>query len=83
MVGITDAMEKRLRERNIKSEAWIVDAFYHERLEAEEDLSRLMLMGRLKPVTHVVDGFENLPAAITDLYRVGRAGKLQVQFGSL
>ena len=82
MVGITEAMEQTIRERNLKSEAWIVDAFYHERLRAEEDLSRLMLMGRLKPVTRVIDGFENLPDAIASLYRSGRSGKLQVQFGT-
>jgi NADPH-dependent curcumin reductase CurA len=82
MVGITEAMERILRERNIKSEAWIVDAFYHERLRAEDDLSRLMLMGRLKPVTHVIDGFDHLPDAIADLYRSGRSGKLQVQFAT-
>ena len=82
MVGLTEAMEQTIRERNIKSEAWIVDAFYHERLRAEEDLSRLMLMGRLKPVTRVIDGFENLPDAIASLYRTGRSGKLQVQFGT-
>jgi NADPH-dependent curcumin reductase CurA len=82
MVGITEAMERTLRERNIKSEAWIVDAFYHERLRAEDDLSRLMLTGRLKPVTHVIDGFDHLPDAIADLYRSGRSGKLQVQFAT-
>lgn len=82
MVGITEAMEQTIRERNIKSEAWIVDAFYHERLRAEEDLSRLMLMGRLKPVTRLIDGFENLPDAIANLYRSGRSGKLQVQFAA-
>jgi NADPH-dependent curcumin reductase CurA len=82
MVGITEAMEQTIRERNIRSEAWIVDAFYHERLRTEEDLSRLMLMGRLKPITRVVDGFENLPDAVAGLYRSGRWGKLQVQFAT-
>jgi NADPH-dependent curcumin reductase CurA len=83
MLGITEPMEQILRRKNIKSEAWTVDAFYHERLKAEDDLSRLMLMGRLKPVTHVVEGLEKLPEAIANLYRSSRSGKLQVQFGSL
>jgi len=83
MVGITDEIEKILRERNIKSEAWIVDAFYHERLRAEDDLSRLMLAGRLKPISNVVAGFENLPSAIVEMYRSGHAGKQQVEFGTL
>jgi NADPH-dependent curcumin reductase CurA len=82
MVGITEAMERTLRVRNIKSEAWIVDAFYHERLGAEDDLSRLMLTGRLKPVTHVIEGLDRLPDAIADLYRFGRSGKLQVQIAT-
>ena len=59
-LGITDEIEAILAKRNIRSEAWIVDAFYHERLKAEDDLSRLMRMGSLKPVTNVVEGFENL-----------------------
>jgi NADPH-dependent curcumin reductase CurA len=83
MLGITEPMEQILRRKNIKSEAWTVDAFYHERVKAEDDLSRLMLMGRLKPVTHVVEGLEKLPEAIANLYRSSRSGKLQVQFGSL
>lgn len=83
MVGITDEIETILRERNIKSEAWIVDAFYHERHRAEDDLSRLMLAGRLKPISNMVAGFENLPNAIVGMYRTGHAGKLQVEFGTL
>lgn len=83
MVGITDEIEDILRSRNIKSEAWIVDAFYHERLAAEADMSRLLLAGKLKAVTNVVDGFDALPQAIVDMYGQSRAGKLQVQFGTL
>jgi len=78
--GISDAVETLLQQRNIKSEAWIVDSFYHERLEAEDDLSRHLLSGALKPVTHVVEGFEALPQAIVSLYATPRAGKLQVRF---
>jgi len=78
--GITEAIETRLKERNIKSEAWIVDLFYHERLKAEDDLSRLLFSGALKPVTNVVEGFENLPQAVVNLYQDGRSGKLQVRF---
>ncbi|MDB5577546.1 MAG: hypothetical protein JWR80_2722 [Bradyrhizobium sp.] len=83
MVGITESIENTMRLNNIKSEAWIVDMFYHERLKAEDDLSRLMLSGRLKPINNVVDGFENLPKAIVDLYAGGHSGKLQVQFCAL
>jgi NADPH-dependent curcumin reductase CurA len=75
MVGITGEIEEVPRQRKIKSEAWIVDAFYHEGLTAEDDLCRLILQGRLKPVTHVVEGFDKLPEAIVELYRAGRSGK--------
>jgi len=35
----------------------MVVAFYHERLKAEDDLSRLVLSGKLKAVHNVVEGF--------------------------
>lgn len=79
-MGLTEVVEARLKAANIKSQAWIVDAFYHERLKAEEDLSRLLLSGALKPVNNVAEGFESLPSAIVGLYQAGRAGKLQVRF---
>lgn len=78
--GISETVETILKQRNIKSDAWIVDAFYHERLRAEDDLSRLLLSGALKPITNVVEGFDNLPKAIVGLYSTARAGKLQVRF---
>jgi NADPH-dependent curcumin reductase CurA len=78
--GISDEVEALLKKKNIKTECWMVDAFYHERLKAEDDLSRLTLSGQLKPIHSVVEGFEKLPQAITDLYRKHRSGKLQVRF---
>jgi len=78
--GISDEVDALLKKKNIKTEFWMVDTFYHERLKAEDDLSRLVLSGKLKAVHNVVEGFENLPQAITDLYRNHRSGKLQVRF---
>ena len=78
--GISDRVEAVLEARNIKSEAWTVNDFYHDRLRAEDDLSRHLLSGALKPISTVVDGIENLPAAIVGLYTAPRAGKLQVRF---
>jgi NADPH-dependent curcumin reductase CurA len=78
--GISENVEHVLRAQNIKSEAWIVDEFYHERLKAEDDLSRHLRSGALKPISNVIDGFDNLPAAIVGLYRGARSGKLQVRF---
>jgi NADPH-dependent curcumin reductase CurA len=81
MFGLTGEIDAMMAERRIKAECWIVDAFYHERLRAEDDLSRLLLSGALKPVNTVVKGFDRLPEAIVGLYRDGaRTGKLQVQF---
>jgi len=78
--GISENVEAILKRRNIKSEAWIVDEFYHERLTAEDDLSRLLRRGALKPISNVVEGFENLPNAVVGLYTTARSGKLQVRF---
>jgi hypothetical protein len=80
MFGLSDAVEEVLKEKNIKSECWIVDEFYHERLRAEEELSRLMRKGALTHINNVVEGLENLPAAIVSLNETGRPGKLQVRF---
>jgi NADPH-dependent curcumin reductase CurA len=81
--GISDDIETRLKKQNIKSECWIVDALYHERLKAEDDLSRHLRSGALKPINNVIDGFEKLPQAIVGLYTTARSGKLQVRFEPL
>ena len=78
--GITGAVEQVLKARDIKSDAWTVDRFYHERLGAEDALSRLLEEGHLRAHNHVVRGFEQLPKAIVDLYHHPRSGKLQVSF---
>jgi len=78
--GISEEVERMLAERQIRSECWIVDSFYGERLAAEDELSRLLSSKALKPVNTVVEGFERLPQAIAGLYKTMRAGKLQVSF---
>lgn len=78
--GISENVEAVLKQKNIKAECWIVDSFYHERLKAEDDLSRHLRSGALKPINNVVDGFEKLPEAIIGLYSNSRSGKLQVRF---
>jgi NADPH-dependent curcumin reductase CurA len=82
MFGISETVEATIAAKNLRAEAWIVDAFYAERLTAEGDLAALMRAGRLKPINHVVDGFNKLPEAIVDLYRTPHAGKLQVRFAN-
>ena len=78
--GITEELEAVLKRKNVRVEAWLVDAFYHDRQRAEDDLSRLLLAGKIRPIFNVVEGFEQLPLAIVDLYRKPRQGKLQVRF---
>ena len=82
LFGITKAVIQKLARKNIKNELWMVDAFYHERTRAEDDLSRLLTMGKLKPIVNVVEGFEKLPQGISDLYRSPREGKLQIRFSA-
>jgi NADPH-dependent curcumin reductase CurA len=80
--GISDEVEIIMASRGLRAEAWIVDAFYHERLAAEDALAALMRSGKLKPVSNVVEGFEKLPEAIIELYRKPHAGKLQIRLGA-
>ncbi|MGA8272812.1 MAG: NADP-dependent oxidoreductase [Candidatus Sulfotelmatobacter sp.] len=78
--GISDKVDALIKQKNIKADAFMGHLFYHERLKAEDDLSRLMLARKLKPIYNVVEGFENLPQAIIGLYEKPRHGKLQVRF---
>jgi NADPH-dependent curcumin reductase CurA len=80
--GISDKVEAILKQKNIKADAYMGHLFYHERLKAEDDLSRLMLARKLKPIYNVVEGFENLPQAVIGLYENPRHGKLEVRFHS-
>jgi len=78
--GITQAIASDLEARNIALHAWIVDQFYDERLAAEDALDGFLRSGQLKPVNHVVEGFEKLPEAIVSLYAGKHVGKLQCRF---
>ena len=78
--GINATVEGMLRERHVHSGAWTVDSFYHDRLRAEDELSRLMRMGLIRSHSRAVRGFERLPEAIADQYRQRGTGKLQIAF---
>lgn len=78
--GISPEIESIIAARQIRAECWIVDQFYHERLEAEDALAQMMREQRLQPVSTVVAGFSQLPDAISNLYRYPRRGKLQISF---
>jgi NADPH-dependent curcumin reductase CurA len=78
--GITDELEHIVESKQLKVEAWIVSDYYYDRLQAENDLARLVDTGRITSVNTVFDGFENLPGAITSMFTGSRYGKLSVRF---
>lgn len=78
--GLTDEVESRISERHIRSHIWTVDQFYHQRLQAEDALSQLLISGQLKPHSHTVQGFDALPGAICAMYHSRKPGKLQIAF---
>jgi len=77
---VSKTIEQIIRERNIKIESWIVHVHYQDRIECENNLSRLMMLGRLKPIHTVVDGIDNVPKGVMSQYDTNPYGKLQLRF---
>ena len=80
MFGMTDSVAKIIKDKNIKLEAWIVHIHYQDRIECENNLSRLLVTNRIKPITTVVQGIENVPKGVMSQYDTNPYGKLQLQF---
>jgi len=79
--GMTDLIEKIIKERHIKLEAWNQAVWAQDRIEAENNLSQLVNTKRLKPINHVVKGFENIPKGVMSQYDGSNPyGKLQLQY---
>jgi NADPH-dependent curcumin reductase CurA len=78
--GVSAKVEAIVAERAIRVECWIVHDFYHERIEAEDALDRLLRDGAIKPVVTVVEGFDKLPQAIMALYDPAALSKVQAWF---
>jgi NADPH-dependent curcumin reductase CurA len=79
--GMTDLIEKIIKERHIKLEAWNQAVWAQDRIEAENNLSQLVNTKRLKPINTVVKGFENIPKGVMSQYDgTNPYGKLQLQF---
>lgn len=78
--GVSDTVEQIVAERDLRVECWIVHDFYHERIEAEDALDRLLRDGAIRPVVTVVEGFEKLPQAIMALYDPKALSKVQAWF---
>ena len=77
---VSESVEKQIREKNIKLDAWIVHVFYYDRLKCEDDLSHLLLNKQIKPINNVVEGFDNAPKGIVSQYTTNPYGKLQLKF---
>lgn len=78
--GVTDELETIVQKQRLKIEAWIVSDYYYDRLQAENDLARLVQTGHITPVNTVFEGFENLPDALTSMFTGSRYGKMSVRF---
>jgi NADPH-dependent curcumin reductase CurA len=78
--GMTDTVFQAIKEKNIKLEAWQVQAHYQDRIQSENDMSQLIYTGRLKPINTVVEGFENTAKGIMSQYETNVYGKLQLKY---
>ena len=65
--------------KRIRMEGFIVTDFYDRRAEAETALAGWMAEGRLKAAEDVVEGLENAPRALAELFGGRNRGKLLVR----
>jgi hypothetical protein len=67
--------------KRIRMEGFVVMDFYNRRAQAEAALARWLDEGKLKAAVDIVEGFENLPTALTDMFAGKNLGKLAVRVG--
>lgn len=67
--------------KRIRMEGFVVMDFYNRRQQAEASLAAWIEQGKLKAPVYVVNGFENMPAALADLFAGKNRGKLMVRVG--
>jgi NADPH-dependent curcumin reductase CurA len=65
--------------KRIRMEGFIVMDFYNRRAQAEAALASWVAEGKLKAPIDVIDGFENLPAALAGMFAGKNRGKLMVR----
>jgi NADPH-dependent curcumin reductase CurA len=53
--------------------------FYNRRQHAEAMLAKWVADGKLKPAVDIVEGFENMPAALAGMFAGKNRGKLAVR----
>jgi len=69
----------RLRRHDASMRGFYVYNHDAEFAEAERRMAEWVRSGRLQPVQHVIDGFEQMPAALMGLYAGGNRGKQVVR----
>lgn len=67
--------------KRIRMEGFVVMDFYGRRAQAEAALTRWLEEGRLKAPVDIVEGFENMPSALADMFAGKNRGKLMVRVG--
>jgi hypothetical protein len=78
--GVSETVERISQAKNITIHCFIVYEFYRERIQAENELSRILATRSIQSITSVVQGFEYLPGAIVSLYSGSHFGRAQVSF---
>jgi NADPH-dependent curcumin reductase CurA len=71
----------RLGLQDAKLEAFFVYDHFERFGEYEDTLAEWVREGKLVPLEHVRDGFEEMPAALVSLYEGGNSGVLMVRVG--
>jgi NADPH-dependent curcumin reductase CurA len=65
--------------KRIRMEGFVVMDFYNRRLQAEGALARWLDQGTIKAPVDIVEGFENMPAALVRMFAGENYGKLMVR----
>jgi NADPH-dependent curcumin reductase CurA len=67
--------------KRIRMEGFVVMDFYNRRAQAEAALAHWLETGEIKAAVEIVDGFENMPAALAGMFAGQNRGKLMVRVG--
>ena len=65
--------------KRIRMEGFVVMDFYNRRAQAEAALARWLEAGQIKAAVEIVEGFENMPAALAGMFAGKNRGKLMVR----
>ncbi len=65
--------------KRIRMEGFVVMDFYNRRKQAEDALAAWLDSGKLKAPVDIVEGFENMPSALTGMFAGKNRGKLIVR----